>query len=199
MDVNRRREELEEIIARAEEAKRRLVVVPTEDTYPAETALRLRVRDHSNDTVYTYLLLKVGGNVGGRPNDGLWYHTGRAYQANGGWNGRMFRGWDNLMCRVLSSNRTVLEWVELVPKLEPVSPDVAVDAVKNLSETVALRQHIIAVHGYEVASIMAFDKMAAYHHDQHRAGVTGPAHPFTWHGTQISEIKAPMIGTPTLE
>lgn len=198
MDVNRRREELEEIIARAEDAKRRLVVVPSKDTYADGTALRLKVRDHGSGTVYTYLFLKVGGHVGGDPNDGLWYFTGRAYQAGDGWNTRFFRGWDKLMRWVLSSNRTVEEWVELVPKMEPVEPEVAVAATKNLTEEIRLRNHIIAVHGYQVASAMAFEQLVKYHHEQHHIG-SSPSHPFDWHGTQLSEVKKPMIGTPNAE
>jgi len=101
-------------IDRRERQLAALNVVPATDTYEEGAMLRVRVQpDGRNDTL-TYLLLKVGGHIGGDPRDGLWYHTGRIYRGGRWQDNEHFRGWEQLQYWALRAN--VVEWTELEPK-----------------------------------------------------------------------------------
>jgi len=121
-----RAEQLREAITRAEEQLAHLEVVPDEDTYEDGAMIRLRIR--SNGDELTYLLLKLGGHVGGVERDGLWYHTGVVYKGsgNGGWTSNPFRGWDELQSWLVGAGRVVLEWTELGPTSTRWEPTVII-------------------------------------------------------------------------
>lgn len=114
--------EIQEEIAWRERKLHALNLVPGQDVYDEGTMLRVRVQSPSDPkNVLTYLLLKVGGHIGGDSRDGLWYHTGKIYRRNTGWSQEAFRGWEQLMWWALQ--QTIVSWEELVVKPESTGGD----------------------------------------------------------------------------
>lgn len=114
MSNEQRAQELQALITRAERQLAMLDKIPNEDAYPDGTILRIVIVSNFDDAQFTYVLLKVAGEVG---HNARWYHTGSRGRVSITRTNGVFLGWAQVQ-EWLHAQRNIVSLDVMVPQSE---------------------------------------------------------------------------------